>query len=79
MPMVRRETDFDICFLLYDIDSTEHDALDKTVHGESLDFGSLEHSVLHSVRQYKGCCIEEQAEIVCTVGIARHAVCLEIL
>ena len=67
MPVVRRETDLDICLLLYDIDSAEHDALDETVHGESLHLGSPERGVLHPVCQYKGSPIEEQAEVVCTV------------
>ena len=40
MPVVRRETNFDVRFLLHDIDGTEHDALDETVHGESLHLGS---------------------------------------
>ena len=67
MPVVGRETDFDICLLLHDVDSTEHDALDETVHGESLHLCSPEHGVLHLVCQYKGRCIEEQAEVVGTV------------
>ncbi len=49
MPVVRRETNFDVRFLLHDIDGTEHDALDETVHGESLHLGSPERGVLHPV------------------------------
>ena len=79
MPMVRRETNLDICLLLHDMDSTEHDALDKAVHRKVFHFRSLEHSVLYSVCQDKCRCIEEQAEIVCTKGTTRHAVSLEIL
>ena len=67
MPVVRREANFDVRFLLHDIDGTEHDALDETVHGESLHLGSPERGVLHPVCQYKGSPIEEQAEVVGTV------------
>ena len=69
MPVVWRETDLDICLLLYDIDSTEHDALDKGVHRKAFHFRSIERSVFHSVCQDEGCCIEEQPEVVCTVGV----------
>ena len=40
MPVMWREADSDVRFLLHDIDGTEHDALDETVHGESLHLGS---------------------------------------
>ncbi len=79
MSVMRGETDFDVCLLLHDKDSTEHNALDKRAHGESLHLGSPERGMLHSVCQDKGRCIEEQTEVVCTVGVARHTVCLEIL
>ena len=79
MPMVRRETDLDICLLLHDIDGAEHDALDKAVHRKAFHFRSPERNVFHSVCQDKGCCIEKQPEVVCTIGVTRHAVCLEIL
>ena len=79
MSVVWREADFDVCLLLHYMDSTEHNAFDEAVHGESLNIGSPERSVFHSVCQDEGCCIEEQPEVVCTVGVTRHAVCLEIL
>ena len=57
----------------------EHDAPDNAVHGEPLHLGSLEHGALHPVRNDKCRRMEEQAEIVGTIGVAGHAVGLEIL
>ena len=57
----------------------EHDAPDEAVHGESLHLGSPEHDVFHSVCDDKGRRMEEQAEIVGTVGVAGHAVGFEVL
>ncbi len=67
MPVVRREADFDVGLLLHDIYGTEHDALHEAVHGEAFHFSTLEERVLHLVSQDEGSCIEEQAEVVCTV------------
>lgn len=67
MPVMWRETDFDVRFLLYDIYSTEHDALDEGVHGEPLRLCSLEHGMLHPVCNDERCRIEEEAEVVCAV------------
>ena len=49
MPVVWREADFDVGFLLHDIYSTEHDALHEAVHGKVFHFSTLEERVLHPV------------------------------
>ena len=64
MPVVWRETDFDVSFLLYDIYRAEHDSLHEAVHGEAFHFSTLEERVLHPVSQDEGCRIEEQSEVV---------------
>ena len=67
MPVVRRETDFDVCFLFHYMYCTEHDTPDDGVHAESLHLSIFEHGVLHPMCKDKGCPIEEQAEVVGTV------------
>ena len=67
MSVVRREADFDVCFLFHYMYCAEHDALDDGVHVESFHLSTFEHCVLHPMRNDKGSPIEEQAEVVGTV------------
>lgn len=71
MPIVWREAYPDIyLFLLSDVYSTEHNAFDKAVHGESFNFSILEQGSLNLIRHYKCRSVQEESEVVRTKGIA---------
>lgn len=57
----------------------QRSADDEWVHGKPLHLSVLEDGVLHTVSHDKCDRIEEQSEIVRSVGVARHAVSLEVL
>ena len=70
MSVMWRERDFYERLFLFDEDSTEHNSFYEAVHSEGFHLSPLEERMLHIVCQNKGRRIDEQTEIVGTIGIA---------